>query len=451
MAARRGLHYKRSSLDPSMSDDPKTAPPGGRLHRFRKLAGLTASVGTDVLTRGVKRLVGKEADVFGTDTAERLVATLGEMKGMAMKLGQVLSMDADMLTPELRAVIGRLQNQAPSLPYAAVAKVVEEELGAPPERAFARFEQTPMAAASLGQVHRATLADGRQVVVKVQYPGIEAAVKSDLENMGALVKTVALTGKALDGSAYYRELREQFLLELDYAREAELAASMRAAVTDFPELVVPAPVLERTTEKVLTLELLEGITLRDFVASAPSNAERLRVSRLLIRGTYASFFSQGLIQGDPHPGNYLVLPDGRLGLLDFGSIKGFSASFLEANRKLFLGAMKQESFDALALCREVGFSVELPEHEARAVLAEILHLAGRPLRSSDYDYAEDTTTKELKLYGAKNMSKLLKFRPPPEAMLFFRATGGLAQNLRLLGARGDFAGIYGELAATFAR
>lgn len=431
-----------------MSDDPsQPAASHGRFQRFRKLAGLTATVGGDVLSRGVKRLVGKEPDIFGTNTAEKLVATLGDMKGMAMKLGQALSMDVDVLTPELRAIIGKLQNQAPSMPYAEVAKVIEAELGMPPEVAYAEFDPLPLAAASLGQVHRARLADGRLVAVKVQYPGIAKAVESDLDNMGALVKTLALTGKALDGSAYYREMREQFLLELDYAREADLAEQMHEAVQGFADLVVPRPIRSHTRTRVLTLELLEGKTLRGFVESAPDNAERFRVSRLLIRAIHVPFFKRAVIQGDPHPGNFLVLEGNRLGLLDFGSVKHFTPAFLDAAKRLFLSATGGESVDRLQLCRELGFTVDLSEEDARGVLRDVLEMAGRPLRSEAYDYAEDTTTRDLKVYGAQNMTKMLKFRPPPEAMLFFRATGGLAQNLRLLGARGPFAEVYRELTA----
>jgi predicted unusual protein kinase regulating ubiquinone biosynthesis (AarF/ABC1/UbiB family) len=208
---------------PPDDGDDGSLPPGGRFDRFRRLAGLGAQLGADVVRSGARRIAGldgAEPELLSKGTAEKLVATLGSLKGAAMKFGQMAAMDPDLLTPEVRQVLARLQNQAPAMPYAQVARVVEEELGQPPERLFAHFERAPFAAASLGQVHRARLADGREVAVKVQYPGIRKSLEADLANVGLLVRTVSLAGKGLDGSAYYAELCRELLLELDYRREA---------------------------------------------------------------------------------------------------------------------------------------------------------------------------------------------------------------------------------------
>ena len=156
------------------SDDDKL-PTQGRFTRFRKLAGLSAQLSADVLMSGAKRLVGQDPELLSMSAAEKLVTTLGEMKGAAMKIGQAVAMDTEMLSPEVRQVIARLQNEAPPMPYALVERVIREELGDAPEKLFREFSQTPLAAASLGQVHRAVLHDGRPVAVKVQYPGIAGA------------------------------------------------------------------------------------------------------------------------------------------------------------------------------------------------------------------------------------------------------------------------------------
>ncbi|MFL5345263.1 MAG: ABC1 kinase family protein [Hyalangium sp.] len=429
------------------SDSDDKLPPQGRLTRLRKLAGLSAQLGADVLKSGARRLAGQEPDLLTKGMAEKLVATLGDLKGAAMKFGQAVSMDPDLLTPEVRQILARLQNQAPAMGYATVARVIREELGAAPEALFREFHREPLAAASLGQVHRAVLGDGRPVAVKVQYPGVGDSLKGDLDNLGMVVKTLSKASKAMDGTAYFQELREEFLLELDYLREAQLCLGFAQSAARLPELKVPEVILERTSGRVLTLELLEGQTLKDWVVTAPSPEERFRVARQLILAIYGPFFCAGEIHADPHPGNFMVMKDGRLGLLDFGSIKGFSERFVDANRRMFLQAVNLKPVDTLGLSREVGFTLELPEPEAEALIHEVLHIAGRPMRAHAYDFATCEISRDLKRHFARNAARFLKIRPPPEAVMFFRSTGGLAQNLRLIGARGDFRRVYLEVAA----
>ncbi|KFE71087.1 ABC1 kinase family protein [Hyalangium minutum] len=430
-----------------MSSNPDDKlPPQGRLTRLRKLAGLSAQLGTEVLKSGARRLAGQESELLSKGMAEKLVATLGDLKGAAMKFGQAVSMDPDLLTPEVRKVLARLQNQAPAMGYDTVARVIREELGAPPEALFREFDRQPLAAASLGQVHRAVLEDGRPVAVKVQYPGVGDSLQGDLDNLGMVVKTVSKTSKIMDGTSYFQELREEFLLELDYLREARLCQGFARSISRLPDLKVPDVIPERTAQRVLTLELLEGQTLKDWVVTAPPPEERFRVSRQLIRAIYGPFFCAGEIHADPHPGNFMVLKDGRLGLMDFGSIKSFSPGFVSANRRLFLQAVQLQPMDILGLSREVGFTIELPEAEAEELIHEILRIAGRSMRSSAYDFTTCEVSRDLKRHFAKNAARFLKIRPPPEAVMFFRSTGGLAQNLRLIGAQGDFRRVYQEVA-----
>jgi len=433
------------------SDTDDKLPPQGRFTRFRKLAGLSAQLSADVLKSGARRLSGTDSsELLSKATAEKLVSTLGDLKGAAMKFGQALSMDTEFITPEVRQVLARLQNQAPSMSYETVARVVREELGDAPEALFREFEREPLAAASLGQVHRAVLHDGRPVAVKGQYPGIAESLEGDLDNLGLVVKTVSRASRLAVGTAYFRELREEMLLELDYRREAALATAFARGVERLPELRVPRVIEERSAARVLTLELLEGLTLKDWVVSGPSDTERFRVARQLVHAIYGPFFLAGEMHADPHPGNFMVQPDGRLGLLDFGAIKHFSPRFVAANRRMFLQAMRAEPLDVLEACLELGFSVELPEAEATELLREVLHIAGRPMRSAAYDFASCEVTRDMKKYFTRNAARMLKVRPPPEAVMFFRSTGGLSQNLRLIGARGDFQAVYREVAELLA-
>lgn len=282
--------------------------------------------------------------------------------------------------------------------------------------------------------------------MKVQYPGIADSMAHDLENVGLVVKTVSRASKLMDGSAYFQEFRDELLLELDYRREATLARGFARAVAPLRELYVPDVVDSHSTGRVLTLELLEGLTLKDWVVTGASNEERFRVASQLIRATYAPFFLAGEIHADPHPGNFMVMPDGRLGLLDFGSIKRFSPRFVDANLRMFLQATKLETLDVLGLSKEVGFTVELPDAEADALIRELLHIAGRPMRVTPYDYATCEITRDMRNHFARNAASFLKIKPPAEAVMFFRSTGGLAQNLRLIRASGDFRGVFLEVA-----
>jgi predicted unusual protein kinase regulating ubiquinone biosynthesis (AarF/ABC1/UbiB family) len=403
-------------------------------------------VGSEVLKSSAKRLAGGTPELLSKGAAEKLVSTLGELKGAAMKLGQALSMDPDLLTPEVRQVLARLQNQAPAMSYEQVARVVREELGAPPEERFREFSREPLAAASLGQVHRAVLPDGRPVAVKVQYPGIAESMAQDLQNLGMVVKTVSLASKLMDGSAYFQEFRDELLLELDYRREAALARGFARSVAPLKDLYVPEVIDSHSASRVLTLELLQGLTLKDWVLTGASNEERFRVSGQLIRATYGPFFGAGEIHADPHPGNFMVMPDGRLGLLDFGSIKRFSPRFVDAHQRMFQLAMKLEPMDILGLSREVGFTTELPDAEAAELIREVLHIAGRPMRLTPYDYATCEINRDMRNHFARNAPRFLKIKPPAEAVMFFRSTGGLAQNLRLIGARGDFRAVFLQVA-----
>lgn len=435
-----------------MSDDAK-APPQGKFKRFRKLAGLSATVGGDLLGRGVKKLVGVEAPPITRNTAQKLVATLGDLKGAAMKLGQMASMDADLLPPEVRAVLSRLQNEAPPMGWDVVQRTLDEELGAPPERLFAELEHVPMAAASLGQVHRGRLKDGRAVAVKVQYPGMAEALASDLDNVGSLVRAVSVASKSLDGRAYFQELRAQMALELDYRREAKLCRVFAEAAAPFLDLRVPEVVERLSAGKVLTLELLEGPTLKAFLAAEPpaSNEERFRVSAQLIRAIYGPFMLTGAMHADPHPGNFLVMPDGRLGVLDFGAVKELSEGFVRPHRRLFSDYLHGREYDVLEHLRDLGFSIELDPEPTRELMTGFLIIHRRPLAEAEYDYATDEVVRDTRKLFTEHAGQFLKLRPPAEAVLFVRSAGGLAQNLKLLGARGNFRQVYEELVETVER
>ncbi len=431
-----------------MSDDDNKLSTG-RFARLAKLAKMSARLSGDVVTRGVKRFTGQEDEsILGAGAAEKLVATLGDLKGLAMKIGQQVSMDPDLLTPEVRAVVARLQNQAPPMPYAQVHEVVKDQLGRPPDEAYASFSQEPIASASLGQVHRATTHEGDQVAVKVQYPDIARALKADLDNLGAMVSVVASSTRMVQGKTYYAELRESMMEELDYRLEAQRAQQYALAAAPLPDVVVPRSFPHLTAEKVLTLELLGGATVKEFLnhLEQHDNAERFRASRLLMRAIWGPFLLSGAVHSDPHPGNFLLLPDGKVGVLDFGAIKQMSPGWVDVNRRLFRGVVKGERFDVIELSKESGFTFD-PWDGARDFVQVVLDVATGPVRSRDFDYGSCGISRELRNHFLKHATKLGAIRPPKESVQFYRAIGGLTQNLENLKARGDFQGVYEELLA----
>ncbi len=419
--------------------------PRGRLRRLGKVVGLSARVGSDLVGGQLQRLVGKEGSA-SAEVGKKIVNTLGEMKGVAQKAGQMLSLAAEQLPGDLRARLTELFTQAPPLPYPAIAKVVETELGAPPEALFADFEHEPFAAASLGQVHRATTRDGQRVAVKVQYPDVAGSVHDDLRNMAALVKAAGLGRNLFGGEDYFAEVRHEILLELDYRRERQQLDEFRILLSPFTDIVVPRALPALSAARVLTLELLSGETLVEYTSSADEHpeAERFRIATQLMRAVYGPFLAHGVIHADTHPGNFIVLADGRLGVLDFGSIKRLSLAFWRCYREAMTAALRGEHPDLLPLVRAGGFAITLDDDRARALLDTIAHIVGRPLRGP-YDFGADSMVGDLVALKRAHMLELLKVRPPPEAVMFFRAVAGMSHNLRQLQAAGDFRPVLREL------
>ncbi len=434
-----------------MSDDSDFKPSTGRFSRFARLAGLGARLSTEVVSKGVKKLAGSTEGILGNAGAEKLVATLGEMKGLAMKLGQAMSMDPDQLPPEVRSVISRLQNQAPAMPYATVREVIKRELGAYPEEKYLEFDPKPLASASLGQVHRAKTLDGREVAVKVQYPDIGKAMMSDLANLGSMVTVVSKGMGITEGKAYFGELRDELLKELDYREEAARAREYALAAKVAVDLVVPEPDESLTAERVLTLQMIHGETLKDVLNRLDDvpNAERFRISRLLIRAIWAPFLGSGSIHADPHPGNFIVMNDGRMAVLDFGSVKQLSPQWLEVNRRMFRWILDGRAFDAVKLSRDAGFIISLKDAECEPFIQGTIDIACKPVRSNDFDFATADTTRLMRAHFLKHAFKISQMRPPKEGLMFYRALGGLIQDLQNLKARGDFRSIYEELATTW--
>jgi predicted unusual protein kinase regulating ubiquinone biosynthesis (AarF/ABC1/UbiB family) len=291
--------------------------PTGRLKRLAHLAVLG--------TRGAAgRLVGADGD--GAALAKAARETLGNMRGLALKVGQMASYVDGYVPPDYRdsfeKTLRSLRDAAPAMSEEAAARVVRAELGDAPERLFAEWSPTPFAAASIGQVHKARLEDGRPVAVKVQYEEIARAVQSDLSNASMLTGLLGPLGSKFGVKAHMKELRARFEEELDYAHEAAQASRFRAIWEGDPRVKIPAVVPELSSRRVLTTELVTGLTFEE--ACAAPEAERARWAETLWRFVFGSLLVHRLFNADPHPGNYVFAPDGAVHFLDFGCTRELS-------------------------------------------------------------------------------------------------------------------------------
>jgi predicted unusual protein kinase regulating ubiquinone biosynthesis (AarF/ABC1/UbiB family) len=308
--------------------------PVGRLGRFVKLAGVGARAAGDMLgKRGSEKV------------AERAAEVLGNLRGLAAKLGQTASY-VDGFVPEThRAVyekaLGALRTATPHSSTESIRALVEEELGSPIEKLFATWSDEPFASASIGQVHRAQLPNGQEVAVKVQHPGIDRAIESDLSNVSFLEGFIGAVGpKSLNSGAVLEEVKTRFREELDYRLEADRQDQFRALHANDPLISIPRVVRERSARRVLTMELVKGATLEEAALASPEL--RRTYAETLWRFVFKGNLVGGMFNADPHPGNYLFQPDGSIIFLDFGCIQPIAGNRIEAARDLHRAALRQD-------------------------------------------------------------------------------------------------------------
>jgi predicted unusual protein kinase regulating ubiquinone biosynthesis (AarF/ABC1/UbiB family) len=312
-----------------MAEDAKI--PKGRLRRSAKLGSIVGMqgaryAGTKATNVARSEEEGKEKlEQRHLETAMKMVGALGQMKGAAMKLGQFASfIDTEFIPDEYREIyqeqLAKLRTDAPAMPWEKVEKVLEEEYeGEPLSELFAEFEPEAFAAASIGQVHRAELLDGRAVAVKIQYPGIAEALDADLRNAGTIVRLAKALAPGLDASEIAKELRERVMEELDYEYEAQNQRSFARAYRDHPFIYVPEVITRLSRRRVLVTELVEGLGFEQ-VKQLPHDS-RSRFGEIVFRGSFGSIYHLQHFNADPHPGNYVLLADGRVAFLDFGMTK----------------------------------------------------------------------------------------------------------------------------------
>jgi predicted unusual protein kinase regulating ubiquinone biosynthesis (AarF/ABC1/UbiB family) len=355
--------------------------PTGRVRR-------TARIGRVAATQAVRQAGTKAANVARSDegaskalekrqveTAQQIVTALGTMKGAAMKLGQVMSfLDVGLVPEEYREEfqrkLGELRDAAPKVRFEDMQKVIEEELEEPVSEVFSEFDTEPIAAASIGQVYRATLHDGRDVAVKVQYPGVAQAVRADMQNLGMILRLMKRVAPGLDVKATAEEVRSRIGDELDYELEAQNQRSMARIYRGHPFIVVPDVVTSMTREKVIVSDFVSGLGF-DAIKQL-DQPTRDRVGEIVFRFYFGCMYRHHQFSGDPHPGNFLLMDDGKVAFLDFGLFKVMAKDLLEIELACQRAGHEQDGAALKQIWADTGFLKHPENFREDKLLAQFL-------------------------------------------------------------------------------
>ena len=429
----------------------------GRAGRLANLGALAARLGGTAVGMVGKRITAgrdEALEALHRRTAEQLFETMGQMKGLPMKVGQILSFMDGVVPPEAQRIYGdvlsRLQVNAQPLPWAQMQVVLEDGLGRPWTEVFKALDTVPIAAASIGQVYKAQLADGREVAVKLQYPGVAEAVRSDLDNAGSIARTM----NAVMPNVQMKVMIEDFLArigeECDYRREAANMEMFRARWRDDPQVRIPAVIAELSSERVLVSELMPGQRL-DEVAASADQARRSALGEVLFRFVFRSLLSHGMFNADPHPGNFLFPTDADgedvVVFLDFGCVQTFDPEAREAMRAVIDAILAGATGDALWAV--LAPALEFPA-DTSAPLREIIckyvlfcfepALAPQPFRyTKAYTSQLSELTMEAKMTVAKNLLRIGWREPKRHGLvLLSRILFGMNSVLASLEAEADW-------------
>lgn len=435
------LSLRMSEEDDPQEEEGKARGPASGARRLFKLAGMTASLAgryaTHAIANGFRNAEERELAKGKLDAAAgaHLAQTLGELKGAVMKLGQIASQAASILPAEIAEPLKRLQKDAPPMPFNVIRKQIDRDLGKA-AKLFKRIEHKPYAAASIGQVHRAHLHDGREVVIKVQYPGVAESCDTDLGQLKLalrMARIVKVDKAVLDD--LFEEIRERLHEELDYVQEARNIGLFREFFAGDPHLVIPATVPELCSRHVLTMVLERGDHLQE-AGESYSEQTRNAIAMRLFDFMCRSVFQLQAVHADPNPGNFACRPDGSLVIYDFGCIKRLEPGSVKAYLATVRSALAQDwkgvDRGLMQLGVRVPGSAALPDDFYESWRRIVL----RPfLKDEPYDFATSTMHKAAMAKGPEVFKLLDQFQPPVKTAYLDRMVGGHYWTLMHLKAR----------------
>ena len=423
-----------------------------RSARLTQLGRLAGSLAGGVIAEGARQLSSGKRPSMGDllltpDNARKIGERLSEMRGAAMKVGQLLSMDNGHILPrELSSMLSHLREDAHRMPLGEVAKILEREWGSNWQRHFRRFNFTPLASASIGQVHQAELKDGRRLAVKIQYPGVQDSIDSDVDNVAALLRISRLMPEGLDVTPLLDEAKQQLHAEADYRLEADLVRHYQGLVADDTRFEVPDICEELTGGSTLSMQFLDGDPIESLV-TAPT-AQRSAVASALLELALREVFEWGTVQTDPNFANYRYASHTqRIQLLDFGATRHYSAETVSNLHELLLAILEGTDEDVFRAAIEVGYiSPDDPAGYRQSIL-QLLRMVTEPISSgSEFafhtsDLAQRMRDHVIAMRTREGFTRL----PPPPVLFLHRKLGGLYLLLSTLQARVPVAALLGQL------
>lgn len=431
-----------------MSDDSKrfgATTPG---KRFMKLAGMSASIAGNFAKNRVKGMMGTlteeerlhEREQLFMQVGEQIANTLGEMKGAVMKVGQIASQFKDVFPKEIADALVKLQQQSPPMPFGVIEQQIIRELGKKPSDIFAEIDSKPFAAASIGQVHRARTIEGDDVVVKVQYPGVDACVESDLKHLRMALKLAGVlrVDKAMLDEVF-GEIRRSLHDELDYVQEAENVRVFAAFHAGDPKIIVPRVFENYTSKRVLTLAYEPGDHISQVAAPLYSQDTINELGHRLFNAIGAQIFELNAVHCDPHPGNFAFRPDGAMIIYDYGCIKKIKPEIVESFRKTTQASLAGD-FQALekALIEMGVRNTENAPHIDRDFYEPWTTILMKAFSEQPYDFRDSKLHEEIVARARKSLKYWDAFQPSADTMLVNRAIGGHYWTMKELGVNTAF-------------
>lgn len=341
--------------------------PSSKLERGKIFAKTGLKVGTNYAKRYLKKSVGKketkeEGSRFHTENARQVFNEFSKLRGTALKIAQSLSMDDGMLPEEFAEVMSESQYSVPPINKALARSIIKKELGDYPEKLFSEFDSEAIAAASIGQVHRARLKNGQKVAVKIQYPNVKNTIHSDMKLAKTLMRRIMKGKQNLD--EYFEEIESTLLEETDYYQEAEYLKYFHKRFSG-GKYITPEYIEEYSTDKVLTMSFIEGRHLKEFLATDPTQEERNHFGQLLWDFFHDQVEQRNFIHADTHPGNFFFRDDGKLGVIDFGCVKKFSEEFTHNYMQLLPKHLEQNEEEIRRLYKKLDIIRENPRNPER--------------------------------------------------------------------------------------